>query len=351
MPWRMAPDRQIAAEEIDLADVRGASRRRGELRVEIEAPGPERRVPELGLVCITASEEVRFRALTRTRLAKLSPAEQRGVLEALYKENLRRLALACAFCERHAIRLYRCTSGLFPFADTRDGEVVLSGLADEMRSIGQRFAGAGIRMVLHPDQYVVLQSEAPKKVENSLRVLAMHAMVFDMLGQPRSRWASINLHGGGRGRLEALIAGVGRLPWAVRSRLTLENDEYSYGAAEILEVCRSTGTPMVFDAHHHACKEGLDSYHHSSFARVVAAARQTWKPREDWQMVHISNGRTAFRDRQHSDFISDIPESFAQVPWIEVEAKGKEEAIFGLRRGWLAALGERSGCNAENVRE
>lgn len=316
------------------------------MSTEPDAPPPSGRGLELGLVCITLSEAVRFRALTRTRLLKLPPGEQVAVLEALYRENLRRLALACDFCEHHSIRLYRCTSGLFPFADMPDGERVLAGMAPDVRAVGKRFTDRGIRMVLHPDQFVVLQSEAPEKVENSVKVLAMHAMIFDMLGQPRSPWAAFNLHGGRAGRLEALIAGVERLSDAVRSRLTLENDEYSYGAREILAVCRATGTPMVFDAHHHVCKENLDSYDHPSFPEVVALARETWKPHEDWQMVHISNGRSAYRDRRHSDMIAAMPASFAEVPWIEVEAKAKEEAIFALRRDWLAKLAISPACQS-----
>jgi len=45
-------------------------------------------------------------------------------------------------------------------------------------------------------------------------------------------------------------------------RLTFENDEYAYSASEILEVCKRSGLPMVFDAHHHICHEGPTSYEH-----------------------------------------------------------------------------------------
>ena len=55
------------------------------------------------------------------------------------------------------------------------------------------------------------------------------------------------------------MAAVRSLPEAVRLRLVLENDEYAFGAAEILDVCRRAGVPMVFDAHHHVIREKLDS--------------------------------------------------------------------------------------------
>ena len=56
------------------------------------------------------------------------------------------------------------------------------------------------------------------------------------------------------------------------------------------------------------------------------------------QMVHISNGREAFSDRNHSDLITVMPSSYRNAPWIEIEAKHKEEAIAKLRQEWLPTL-------------
>ena len=60
-------------------------------------------------------------------------------------------------------------------------------------------------------------------------------------------------------------------------------------------------------------------------------ARSTW-PDPSWQMVHLSNGLESFSDARHSDLIADVPAAYRDVPWIEVEAKGKECAIAGLRQ-------------------
>jgi len=151
-----------------------------------------------------------------------------------------------------------------------------------------------------------------------------------LLGLPRSAWAAVIVHGGKSGRGEELVAAVRSLPEAVRLRLVLENDEYAFGAAEILDVCRRAGVPMVFDAHHHVIKEKLDSYEHPSVAAMVKAARGTW-PDPAWQVVHLSNGKDGFLDRQHSEFMSSVPGAYARTPWIEVEARGKELAIERLR--------------------
>ena len=289
--------------------------------------------PHLGLVCITHSDAVRYRALTRKRLLQLDAAEQRRRLRELYADNLARLGRALDFCRERGLRLYRMTSGLFPFADDDAGAGVLEEFRGQIAEVGRRAAREGVRLVLHPDQFVVLNSDSPATVANSVRILETHARMMDMLELPRSPWALIEIHGGKGGRADRLVAQIAELPEAVRSRLAFENDEYTYSAAEILDVCRRAGVPMVFDAHHHVVREKLDSYDHPSVAEAVAAARETW-PVPGWQLVHISNGRESFKDRHHSDLIEEMPPAYRRVPWIEVEAKHKELAIEKLRAEW-----------------
>ncbi|GBE90654.1 UV DNA damage repair endonuclease UvsE [Nostoc cycadae] len=297
---------------------------------------PQTILPNLGLVCITVSQQVRFKTITRTRYLKFSLAERESTLRQLYQHNLQRLHDALTFCEQNQIRLYRMTSNLFPMNDLEDqiGENLLEEMADELGKIGQRAVALGIRMVLHPDQFVVLSSDSPEVVQTSINILSRHARDLDLLGLPRSPWSLMNIHGGKSQRAEKLVKVILQLPEAIKSRLTLENDEYAYSASEILAVCQEAEIPLVFDAHHHICHENLDSYNDPSVATMFEAARSTWK-NPDWQLVHISNGETAFKDRKHSDLITDMPDIYYQAPWIEVEAKRKEEAIAHLRSCWL----------------
>nr|HQU81955.1 hypothetical protein [Pyrinomonadaceae bacterium] len=200
--------------------------------------------------------------------------------------------------------------------------------------IGTNALEKGLRLVLHPDQFVVLSSDSENVIANSVKILKMHAKTMDLLKQPRSEWAAMNIHGGKGGRTDKLVSEIEKLPEEIRSRITFENDEYAYSSAEILEVCRRANVPMVFDAHHHICRENLENYNDPSVAETFWAARETWKKSEN-QMVHISNGREKFGDRAHSDLIFTMPEVFRFAPWIEVEAKHKELAIAKLQTEWL----------------
>ncbi|MEC4723083.1 UV damage endonuclease UvsE [Noviherbaspirillum sp. CPCC 100848] len=291
----------------------------------------------LGLVCITHSQEVRYRTITRKRLLQQSYAVQQKLLEEIYRDNIQRLDTALRYCVQESIRLYRMPSSLFPFSDEDVGREVLTKLSGVVGRVGEWATRNNIRLVMHPDQFVVLSSDSANVVENSIKILQMHADIMDLLNQPRSPWALLEVHGGKSARAQALIERIGQLPEAIRSRLGLENDEYAYGAQEIYEICMASGLPMVFDAHHHVIKEGLSSYEDPSVEEMLLKARETWADPAQ-QLVHISNGRTAFNDRNHSDLIEILPSSYAQAPWIEIEAKFKELAIQKIRQVGSARL-------------
>jgi UV DNA damage endonuclease len=297
--------------------------------------GQVRSLPCLGLVCITVGPEVRYRTTTRTRFLSLDDVAKHALLDELYRHNVQTLFNAIDYCAAHHIRLYRVTSNLFPQVDHAIGKRVRDELAPGMAGFAAHAERNGVRVVIHPDQWVVLNSESPTVVGNSIAMLEDHARAFDLLGLPGSPWSTMLIHGGKGGRPDELVAAVERLPDNIRSRLALENDESCYSAQQILDVCARARVPMVFDAHHHVVREKLDSYEHPGVREMTLAARETWHPHPEWQLVHISNGDASFADSRHSEKIKRFPGAFLDVPWVEVEAKGKEEAILPLRRRLL----------------
>ena len=291
--------------------------------------------PAYGLVCLTVGPELRFRTVTLSRYRLLTPAERETRLRVLYAENIRILHSAAGYCAARGIRLYRMSSSLFPMLDLEGddtGSAVLADLSAELRAAGEAFGDAGIRVLMHPEQFIVLNSDRPEVRASSLRAMQGHARVMDGLGFTRSAWNLLLLHGGKGGRAAELRALIPDLPDAVRLRLGLENDERAYGPQDLLPVCGATGTPFVFDAHHHVVREGLPDQEHPSVREWVLRARATWTPPE-WQVVHLSNGIEGPQDRRHSHLITQLPSAYADVPWIEVEAKGKEEAVAALMAG------------------
>ncbi|GGR80063.1 UV DNA damage endonuclease [Deinococcus sedimenti] len=288
--------------------------------------------PTYGLVCLTVGPEVRFRTITLTRYRALPPAQRYGTLLDLYADNTARVRRAADYCAARGIRLYRLSSSLFPMLDLDGddtGAQVLAHLAPQLRDAGHAFQDHGIRVLMHPEQFIVLNSDRPEVRESSLRAITTHAHVMDALGLERSTWNLLLLHGGKGGRAQELQAIIPDLPESVRLRLGLENDERAYSPRDLLPVCEATGTPLVFDAHHHVVHDHLPDQDHPSVREWVLAARRTWTPQE-WQVVHLSNGLDGPQDRRHSHLITHLPAAYHDVPWIEVEAKGKEEALAAL---------------------
>jgi UV DNA damage endonuclease len=289
-------------------------------------------LPRLGLVCITVGPEVRYRTTTRTRFLALDDPAKHALLDELYRHNIQTLFNAVDYCHAHDIRLYRVTSNLFPQVDHPVGRQTLDALRDVMKGFGVHAESKNVRVVMHPDQWVVLNSDRPDVITQSIAIMENHALAFDRLGLPRSPWSMLLVHGGKGDRADTLVDTIARLPDNIRARLALENDESCYSAAQILAICRRAGVPMVFDAHHHVVREQLDTYEHPSVLEMTFAARATWHPHPDWQIVHISNGLTSFADPRHSDLIAAFPSAFRNELWVEVVAKGKEHAIEPLRR-------------------
>ena len=283
------------------------------------------------LVCITHSTS-EVSALTRKRLLQLDAQGQKQKLRELYADNLARLDRALDFCRARGLSLYRMTSGLFPFADDEAGADVLEEFREQVAAVGRRATELGIRLVLHPDQFVVLSSDSPATVANSIKILETHARVLDMLEQPRSPWALIEIHGGKSGRAERLVEQIGRLPEAVRARIAFENDEYAYGAAEILDVCRRAVGRCLRRAHHVVHEGG--NLRPPERREMVEAARATW-PVPEWQLAHISNGRASCRRPTPQRPRRDMPAAYRRGALDRSLGQAQRTRRRELRDEWL----------------
>ena len=277
---------------------------------------------QLGLVCLTSPQ-------CPTRIAYCKPQRAQATPERLkrdYAANVAMLRSALVYCRDilHT-RLYRMPSGLLPWLDaglpgSRDA---FDSARDSMAKIGRDFTD--MRITSHPDQFVVLSSDRLDVVARSIATLEAEGEIADALGLPRSPWSGINIHGGKADRLDALKRSLDLLSDVVRSRLTLENDEHCYSAAQLV----TTGVPVVYDVHH-AIVSRKCVIDHDALEEDAALARSTWG--DVPPLAHLSNGIEGVHDRRHSDLLSYVPPSLSGYDWIDVQAKGKEMAIADLRR-------------------
>ena len=277
---------------------------------------------QLGLVCLASPQ-------CPTRIAYCKPQRAQATPERLkrdYAANVAMLRQALVYCRDilHT-RLYRMPSGLLPWLDAGlpGSRAAFDSVKEMMCDVGRDFPD--MRITSHPDQFVVLSSDRPDVVARSIATLEAEGEIADALGLPRSSWSGINIHGGKSDRLDTLRRSLDRLSDAVRSRLTMENDEHCYSVVQLV----TTGAPVVYDAHHAIVsrKREVDC---SELEEDAALARSTWGGVPP--LAHLSNGIENIHDRRHSDLIGYVPPSLSGYDWIDVEAKGKEMAIVALRK-------------------
>ena len=297
-----------------------------------------------GLVCLWHSSEISgYRAMTASQFEKLDSSRYE-VLWNRISENADILFQSITRLADHQITSLRVTSGLLPLSThLKWGYIpqeIPEQIIDRFKQCGDLARERGVRLSFHPGQYNQLASPTTTSVRrNTLMDLDTHAILAEWLGID-----VINIHGGGTyGVKDAtkrdLISAIHDLPDAIRSRLTLENDEKSWDVRSLVDVSVETDVPIVFDVHHHRCyRDPLP------ISEATELAFTTWGDREP--LFHISSPRDGWGSSNpcaHADYID--PDDFP-IEWLypsrpftlDVEAKHKEFAVRRLRDSYNGKL-------------
>jgi UV DNA damage endonuclease len=249
------------------------------------------------------------------------------------------------------VRMYRISSDFVPYCTHPDlpqfhGQVAecRHGLAE----LGQMARERGIRLSLHPSQYVLLSAVDPAINAKGIADVNAQAELLDSMEQGPEAVVVLHL-GGGYGDKDAAMArfveNYARLSESGRRRLVIENDESIYSVQDCLRVHEAVGVPVIFDHQHHLLNPGT-----LEMRDTIRAALATW-PAGVTPKVHFSSpkldSRTVVRGKkevpappllsQHADYVH--PWEFAAflraagpAPFdVMLEAKMKDAALLKLR--------------------
>ena len=268
---------------------------------------------------------------------------QKGIPYAseLSLQNVKDLETIVDWNEANNIKFYRMSSDIFPWAS----EYQLEELPDfdKIQAIlertGNKAKEYGQRLTTHPGPFNKLTSPKEHVIQNTITDLENHGRLFDLLGLPRSPYAKINIHVGAHYNnkpmaVDNFCKNFERLSDAVRSRLTVENDDKAslYSTRELYEdVYKRIGTPIVFDYHHHKfCTGGQDE------EDALLTACMTWgdvKP-----VVHYSQSRSVehndpkIKANAHSDSYWTPINLYNMDLDIMLECKHKEFGLYKMRQ-------------------
>ena len=276
------------------------------------------------------------------------------------------------YLEEVDIRMYRISSDIVPYATHPDLPQFHNQIAEcrtELAELGRRAKALGLRLSLHPSQYVLINAVDPAITDKGIWDVNVQAELLDAMEQGPE--AVVVLHvGGAYGDKDAAIArfieNFARLSEGARRRLAVENDETIYTVVDCLRVHEATGSPVIFDHQHHLLNPGG-----LEMGDAARRALATW-PDGIRPKVHFSSPRLDARTvkkkvkgesgrmrteeaivppllSQHADYVN--PWEFASFvkaagsrPFdVMLEAKMKDAALLKLRSD-LERLALLEGC-------
>jgi UV DNA damage endonuclease len=255
---------------------------------------------KIGYPCINQTLDC---SSSRTfRLASYS--EER--LISTVTENLTCLQRILEFNVANNFYFFRLTSDLVPFAshpvNTYNWQ---DHFKATFRQLGLYIKKHSMRISMHPDQFVVLNSPNEQTVKNSIAELVYQGNVLDLMELDAT--AKLQIHGGGAyGDKSSAIHRFAevyqqRLPDAVKARLCVENDDRTYSLQDCLVLHELTGMPIIFDNFHHECVNNGEP-----MREAVQMAASTWHPERDGiLMMDYSSQQHGERRGKHTQSIEE----------------------------------------------
>jgi UV DNA damage endonuclease len=292
-----------------------------------------------GYACINT--ELRKKNIFCSRTLRLSTLQKKGIdyAKSLAIQNLKDLHTMLKYNIDNKIFFMRISSDIFPFASHKDYSYNLDFAGELLKTIGDYAISNGIRLTAHPGPYNVLSTKDEKVLENTFRELNHNCEILDKMGLGVD--SVMIIHGGGvygdkKKSIERLKENIKKLPENTRNRLVLENCEMSYCVEDLIDVSEELQVPIVLDFHHddiYKSTKPIEFY----FDRIF----KVWESRGIKPKVHVSNSvpgilesDTKTKRRKHSDLIYHLHDSLLTIKFpldVMLEAKLKEQAIFGLR--------------------
>lgn len=294
---------------------------------------------------------ITLRDHTTGRTCRVRTAHNKGknYLEYLARKNLEDLLVILQWNEDHGIRFYRISSGICPHitnpelcndpSNWRELAYSLGKFQTLLTKIGEFAKKYNHRLTFHPDPFITLGTQDESIRLRNLRELYFHSKILDKMNLDNN--SIICIHGGGvykdkKETMRRWVENYKKLPEKIKSRLALENDEFSYSLDDVLELSDKVDVPVIADLFHYTCyeetarKKNIPSQTPLKILlpRVVAS----WKSRQI--KIHIAQQKPGAVRGAH-DFYTDLPEivkkwNLTKQLDIMVEAKCKELVVFDI---------------------
>ncbi|KGK99379.1 UV damage repair endonuclease UvdE [Methanococcoides methylutens] len=203
---------------------------------------------------------------------------------------------------RNNLLFFRISSDTVPFASHPICDFDWADyFSSKLLEIGRFIITNGMRISMHPDQFILLNSPDMDVTQRSISELEYHCKLLDSMGLGRS--AKIQIHAGGvyKDRKRAVGRFVERyesLDETLRKRLVVENDDRLYSLRDCLLINELCGVPVIFDSFHHECLNNAED-----FFSAVGSASATWCKGDGIPMIDYSCQQEGARKGKHATSI------------------------------------------------
>ena len=278
---------------------------------------------------ITASK-----TLTLTNYKKLGVKRGEEKRTKLFEENLDNFLEILKYNKENNIHFYRMTSHLVPLLTYPNSyDNILKKHKAKLEEIGDFIEENNMRVDMHPDQYLVLNSMNSSVVESTILSLKY----YDFLMKSLNLNTNIILHIGSsqEGKNKAMKRfedNFNKLSKSIKNKIAIENDDKVFNIRNTLSLAKKLKIPMVLDYHHF-----LVNRNNERIEDFIIDIFSTWKTTPK---IHFSSPKNKKEKRSHHDYIDssifiDFVEKikFSDIDFdVMIEAKQKDEALFRLVR-------------------
>jgi UV DNA damage endonuclease len=254
--------------------------------------------------------------------------------------NLQHLYSMLIDCYEGRLNIFRIGSGVIPFAtheitQNYDWRAIFK---EQLEFIADFIKQTKIRITMHPDHFVVLNSLKETIYLNAVKDLEYHANLMDALGLDST--CKMQIHTGGvygnkQNSMDRWIERYHVLPDNIKRRLVLENDDKVFSFEDVMYISNNTGVPILFDTLHHECLNTDGSTHPEAFEKAI----KTWKPEDGNVLIDYSSQQPESKlgkhansiDLEHFDKIKSLLDSVNKDYDIILEIKDKEISAYKLQ--------------------
>lgn len=299
----------------------------------------KRKGSTLGYCCINtelqASEKI---TCNRSMVKRTFDTKGLPYASELALKNMQDVLKILQWNQKRGITLFRLSSDMFPWMSEYELQDLpdYSKIKEASQQVGSFAKEHGIRLTFHPGPYNVLASPKNEVVLKAVKDLRQHGEMMDLMNQPRTPYAALNIHIGGtygdkETTLKRFCENFKLLPVEASTRLVIENDDKpaQYTVSDLYTGMHLGGAklPITFDYLHHACNPG-----DLNEEEAIKLAAETW-PENVNQLTHYSSSKKVNEDstsiyRAHADYIYEEIKTYGLDLDIELEAKAKERSLI-----------------------